>query len=170
MKLGVELGKACAAYMDETFRNLPCKRLQVDEIWNFVYAKQKNVPAAKQGTFGVGDVWTFTCIDADTKLMPAFLVGTRDAGCATEFMQDIASRLVNRVQLTTDGHKKYLSAVEDAFAGSIDFAQLSRSTALLRKAPRCVTARRSASAPRSTRLSGAPIRSTSRPPTSSGRT
>ncbi len=124
MKLGVDLGKACAGYMDETFRNLTCKRLQIDEIWNFVYAKAKNVPAEKKGQFGVGDVWTFTCIDADTKLMPAFLVGTRDAGCATEFLQDIASRLVNRVQLTTDGHKMYLAAVEDAFAGSIDFAQL----------------------------------------------
>jgi IS1 family transposase len=124
MKLGVELGKACAGYQDETFRDLTCKRLQIDEIWNFVYAKAKNVPQDKQGTFGFGDVWTFTCIDADTKLMPAFLVGTRDAGCATEFMQDVASRLVNRVQLTTDGHKMYLSAVEEAFSGSIDFAQL----------------------------------------------
>ncbi|HEY0511487.1 MAG TPA: IS1 family transposase [Thermoanaerobaculia bacterium] len=124
MKLGVDLGKACAGYMDVTFRNLSCKRLQIDEIWNFVYAKAKNVPAEKKGTFGFGDVWTFTCIDADTKLMPAFLVGTRDAGCATEFMQDVASRLVNRVQLTTDGHKMYLNAVEDAFAGAVDFAQL----------------------------------------------
>lgn len=124
MKLGVELGKACAGYQDETFRGLTCKRLQIDEIWNFVYAKAKNVPQSKVGTFGYGDVWTFTCIDADTKLMPAFLVGTRDAGCATEFMQDVASRLVNRVQLTTDGHKMYLSAVEDAFSGQIDFAQL----------------------------------------------
>jgi IS1 family transposase len=124
MRLGVELGKACAGYMDENFRNLTCKRLQIDEIWNFVYAKSKNVPQDKRGTFGYGDVWTFTCIDADTKLMPAFLVGTRDAGCATEFMQDVASRLVNRVQLTTDGLKAYLSAVEDAFSGAIDFAQL----------------------------------------------
>ncbi len=124
MKLGVDLGKACAGYQDEAFRNLTCKRLQIDEIWNFVYAKAKNVPAEKKGQFGVGDVWTFTCIDADTKLMPAFLVGTRDAGCATEFLQDIASRLVNRVQLTTDGHKMYLAAVEDAFSGAIDFAQL----------------------------------------------
>jgi IS1 family transposase len=125
MKLGVELGTACAGYQDEIFRNLTCKRLQIDEIWNFVYAKAKNVPAERAGEFGVGDVWTFTAIDADTKLMPAFLVGTRDAGCATEFMQDIASRLVNRVQLTTDGHKMYLSAVEDAFGGDgIDFAQL----------------------------------------------
>ena len=124
MKLGVDLGKACAAYQDEAFRDLGCKRLQIDEIWNFVYSKAKNAPAAKQGTFGVGDAWTFTCIDADTKLMPVFLVGTRDAGCATEFMQDVASRLVNRVQLTTGGHKMYLSAVEDGFAGAIDFAQL----------------------------------------------
>jgi len=124
MKLGVDLGKACAGYQDATFRNLTCKRLQVDEIWNFVYAKSKNVPADLKGTFGVGDVWTFTAIDADTKLMPCFLVGLRDSGCATEFLQDLASRLVNRVQLTTDGHAMYLSAVEDAFAGSIDFAQL----------------------------------------------
>jgi IS1 family transposase len=124
MKLGVDLGKACAGYQDTAFRNLTCTRLQIDEIWNFVYAKAKNVPAAKAGRFGVGDVWTFTCIDADTKLMPAFLVGSRDAGCATEFLQDVAGRLVNRVQLTTDGHAMYLSAVEDAFGGAIDFAQL----------------------------------------------
>jgi IS1 family transposase len=124
MKLGVDLGKACAGYQDAAFRNLTCKRLQIDEIWNFVYSKAKNVPAAKAGQFGVGDVWTFTCIDADTKLMPAFLVGSRDAGCATEFLQDVAGRLVNRVQLTTDGHAMYLSAVEDAFGGAIDFAQL----------------------------------------------
>jgi IS1 family transposase len=124
MKLGVDLGKACAGYQDATFRNLTCKRLQVDEIWSYVYAKAKNVPAEKRGTFGVGDIWTFTAIDADTKLMPCFLVGSRDAGCATEFLQDLAGRLVNRVQLTTDGHKMYLGAVEDAFGGDIDFAQL----------------------------------------------
>jgi IS1 family transposase len=124
MKLWREIGTACVRYQDATFRNLTCKRLQVDEIWSFVYAKAKNVPQQMAGTFGVGDVWTFTAIDADTKLMPSFLVGLRDAGCATEFMQDLAGRLVNRVQLTTDGHKMYLSAVEDAFAGSIDFAQL----------------------------------------------
>jgi hypothetical protein len=89
-----------------------------------VLAKAKNVPAEKQGTFGIGDVWTFTCIDADTKLVPSFLVGSRDAGCATEFLQDVAGRLSGRVQLTSDGHKMYLSAVEDAFAGAVDFAQL----------------------------------------------
>jgi IS1 family transposase len=124
MKLWREIGEACIRYQDATFRNLTCKRLQVDEIWSFVYAKAKNVPAEMRGTFGVGDVWTFTAIDADTKLMPSFLVGSRDAGCATEFLQDLAGRLVNRVQLTTDGHKMYLGAVEDAFGGDIDFAQL----------------------------------------------
>jgi IS1 family transposase len=124
MKLWREIGEACIRLQDEKLRNLPCKRLQVDEIWAFVYAKAKNVPAELQGTFGVGDVWTFTCIDADTKLVPSFLVGSRDSGCATEFLQDVASRLSGRVQLTTDGHKMYLSAVEDAFAGDIDFAQL----------------------------------------------
>jgi IS1 family transposase len=124
MKLWREIGEACIRYQDTAFRNLTCKRLQVDELWSFVYAKAKNVPAAKAGQFGVGDVWTFTAIDADTKLMPSFLVGSRDAGCATEFMQDLAARLVNRVQLTTDGHAMYLSAVEDAFGGAIDFAQL----------------------------------------------
>jgi hypothetical protein len=105
MKLWREIGMACIRYQDEAFRNLTCKRLQVDEIWSFVYAKAKNVPVEMRGTFGVGDVWTFTAIDADTKLMPSFLVGSRDGGCATEFLQDLASRLVNRVQLTTDGHK-----------------------------------------------------------------
>jgi IS1 family transposase len=124
MKLGLELGEACSRFQDETLRDLTCKCLQVDELWAFVYAKAKNVPAGKVGTFGVGDVWTFTAIDADTKLMPSFLVGSRDAGCATEFMQDLASRLVNRVQLTTDGHKMYLSAVEEGFQGAVDYAQL----------------------------------------------
>ena len=124
MKLWREIGEACIRFQDETLRDLPCKRLQVDEVWSFVYAKAKNVPADKQGEFGVGDVWTFTAIDAETKLIPSFLVGSRDAGSATDFMQDLAGRLVNRVQLTTDGHKMYLSAVEDAFSGDIDFAQL----------------------------------------------
>ncbi|HVT58146.1 MAG TPA: IS1 family transposase [Thermoanaerobaculia bacterium] len=124
MKLWVEMGEACARFQDEILRELPCKRLQVDEVWSFVYAKQKNVPAEKAGEFGYGDVWTFTAIDAETKLIPSFLVGSRDAGSATQFMQDLAGRLANRVQLISDGHKIYLSAVEDAFGGSIDFAQL----------------------------------------------
>jgi IS1 family transposase len=124
MKLWREMGEACIGFQDRELRDLPCKRLQVDEIWSFVYAKAKNVPADKAGVFGYGDVWTFTSVCADTKLMPSFLVGARDAGCATEFMNDLAGRLANRVQLTSDGHKMYLSAVEDAFAGEIDFAQL----------------------------------------------
>jgi len=124
LKLLVELGAVCAAYQNETLRDLPCKRVQVDEIWAFCYAKAKNVPAEKKGTFGFGDVWTFTAIDADTKLVPSFLVGSRDAGCATEFVQDLASRLAGRIQLTSDGHKMYLQAVEDGFGGDVDFAQL----------------------------------------------
>jgi IS1 family transposase len=123
-KLLLDLAKVCAAYSDEKLVNLPCKRLQVDEIWEFCYAKAKNVPAAKQGVFGFGDVWTFVAIDADTKLVPSWLVGSRDVGSATELMQDLVSRLANRVQLTTDGLKAYVSAVEDAFGGAIDFAQL----------------------------------------------
>jgi IS1 family transposase len=124
VKLLVELGAACEAYANEHLRNLPCKRLQVDEIWAFCYAKAKNVPAEKQGKFGYGDVWTFAAIDADTKLIPSWLVGSRDAGCATELMQDLAGRLSGRVQLTTDGLKAYVTAVEDAFGGEVDFAQL----------------------------------------------
>lgn len=124
VKLLVELAGVCQAYADETLRNLPCKRLQVDEIWAFCYSKQKNVPTAKQGIFGYGDVWTFVAIDADSKLVPSWLVGSRDIGSATEVMQDLVGRLANRVQITTDGLKAYLSAVEDAFGGSVDFAQL----------------------------------------------
>jgi IS1 family transposase len=124
LKLGVEVGEACARYQDDTLRNLPCRRLQVDEVWSFVYAKQKNVPQDRLGEFGVGDVWTFTAIDAETKLIPSFLIASRDAGSATELIQDLASRLVNRVQLTTDGHKMYLSAVEEGFHGAVDYAQL----------------------------------------------
>lgn len=125
-KLLVELGGVCAAYQDEAMRNLTCKRLQVDEIWAFVYAKAKNVPDAKRGVFGVGDCWTFVALDADTKLVPTWLVGSRDAGTATEFMQDLAGRLVNRVQLTTDGHGMYANAVLDAFGGAVDYAQLQK--------------------------------------------
>jgi IS1 family transposase len=124
MKLWLDIGEACIKFQDETLRDLTCTRLQVDEIWSFIHAKEKNVQPKHEGEFGYGDVWTFTAIEAKTKLMPSFLVGTRDAGCATEFLQDLAGRLVNRVQLTTDGHKMYLSAVEEAFQGQVDFAQL----------------------------------------------
>src|SRR5712692_8856237 len=103
IKLLAEIGQACAEYQDRVFRNLPCKRIQCDEIWSFRYAKQKNVPADKQGQFGYGDVWTWTALCADTKLVPSWVVGTRDAGTAFEFIHDLAGRLKNRVQLTTDG-------------------------------------------------------------------
>lgn len=125
-KLLVELGAACAAYQSDTLRNLPCKRLQCDEIWSFVGAKDKNVPADKMGQFGVGSVWTWTAIDADTKLCVSFLVSTRDAGAAHEFMSDVAGRLRGRVQLTTDGHRPYLEAVEGAFGADIDYATLTK--------------------------------------------
>ena len=124
VKLLVDLGAACAAYSDRTLRNLPCKRIQCDEIWSFVYAKQKNVPAAKAAPEWAGDVWTWTAIDADTKLVATWLVGSRDLGAATEFIRDLAGRLATRIQLTTDGHKPYVNAVEDAFGADVDFAQL----------------------------------------------
>ena len=120
----VDLGFACARYQDEHMRNLPCKRLQADEIWSFCYSKAKNVPADKIGEFGYGDVWTWTAICADTKLIPTWFVGGRGAGSAWEFMQDLAPRLANRVQLTTDGHKVYVEAVDEAFRGNIDYAML----------------------------------------------
>ena len=125
-KLLRDLGAACARHQDEHLRNLSCRRIQCDEIWSFVYAKQKNVPINKQGQFGYGDVWTWTAIDADTKLVPSWLVGPRDAGAAYTFISDLASRVRHRVQLTTDGHRPYLSAVEDAFGADIDYAQLQK--------------------------------------------
>ena len=107
-------------------RNLKCRRIQCDEIWQFCYAKQKNVPEAKRGQFGYGDVWTWVAIDADTKLIPSWLVGTRDLGSAYTFMHDVADRMSGRVQLTTDGHKVYLEAVESAFYTGIDYAMLQK--------------------------------------------
>jgi len=123
-KLLIELGAACDAYQDENLRNLPCKRIQGDEIWTFVGSKQKNVSPEHEGIFGHGDVWTWVGIDADTKLVPAWMVGYRDEEAATAFMMDLASRLANRVQITTDGHKDYLTAVEEAFGSEVDYSQL----------------------------------------------
>jgi IS1 family transposase len=119
-----DVGEACAEYQDRVFRNLPCKRLQCDEIWSFVYAKDRNVPQELRGKAGIGSVWTWTAIDADTKLVPCWFIGGRDAGAAYEFMTDLADRLASRVQLTTDGHAAYLSAVPSAFGNDIDYAQL----------------------------------------------
>lgn len=123
LKLLPEIGKACAEYQDKVFRNLPCKKIQCDEIWSFCYAKDKNVPDDKKGQFGYGDVWTFTALCADSKLVPSWYIGQRNAKDATIFMEDLAGRLKNRVQLTTDGHKMYLVAVEDAFGNDVDFSQ-----------------------------------------------
>ena len=122
-KLLVDLGLVCAKYQDEHLRNLPCRRVQCDEIWSFVDAKMKNTSGEKLAD-GWGDVWTWTAIDADTKLVPCWMVGQRGLPTAVEFIGDLASRLSHRVQLTTEGHRPYLEAVEEAFGGDIDFAQL----------------------------------------------
>jgi IS1 family transposase len=124
LKFIPEIGAVCDEYQDKAFRNLKCKRIQCDEIWSFCYAKEKNVPEAKRGIFGYGDVWTWVALDADTKLVPSYMVGNRDSENAKLFMEDLAGRLANRVQLTTDGHRVYLTAVEDAFGGDIDYAML----------------------------------------------
>jgi IS1 family transposase len=124
VKLMIDAGKACTAYHDEHVRNLKAKRVQVDEIWSFTYAKQKNVAKAKAAPPNAGDTWTWTAIDADNKLMISWLVGGRDSQYAMVFMDDLRSRLANRVQLTSDGHRAYLEAVEGAFGGDVDYAQL----------------------------------------------
>ncbi len=124
-KLLVDLGNACSEYQDEALRGLACRRLQVDEIWSFCQMKAKT--ARRQGRekeYGDDDVWTFTAICADTKLVPGWLVGSRDAGCANEFCRDLESRLSGRIQLTSDGHSMYLEAVEDAFGAGIDYSML----------------------------------------------
>ncbi len=124
VKLLREVGSACLDYQGRVIHNLPCANIQCDEIWSFCYAKQKNVPEDKQGQFGYGDVWTWTALDANTKLVPSWLVGLRDAVYAQEFMNDLKNRLANRVQITTDGHKVYLTAVEKAFGSEVDYAVL----------------------------------------------
>lgn len=123
-KLMVEAGEACAAYHDETVQDVTASRIQCDEIWSFCYAKAKNVPRAKAAPDGAGDVWTWTALDSDSKMILAYEVGDRSAATAIEFMDDLRARLSNRVQLTTDGHKAYLDAVEGAFGGDVDYAQL----------------------------------------------
>jgi IS1 family transposase len=123
-RLLVSAGTKSADFQDKNLRNLKCRRIQCDEIWQFVYAKEKNVPAEKRGKFGFGSVWTWVAMDSDTKLVPSFTVGNRDGLTAKMFIQDLADRLSNRVQMTTDGLKIYLSAVEDAFGCEIDYAML----------------------------------------------
>lgn len=123
-KLLVDVGTACAEYQDKNLRDLRCKRIQCDEIWSFCYAKQENVAPEKAGVLGDGDVWTWTAIDADSKLVPSWLVGLRNADYAKAFVADLAARLAGRVQLTTDGLKLYVNAVEDALGSEIDYAIL----------------------------------------------
>lgn len=123
-KLLIEAGEACLAIHDENVRGVKASRIQCDEIWSFCYAKQKNVATAKDAPEGAGDVWTWTALDADTKLMVAYFVGDRGGESAMILMDDLRGRLSNRVQLTTDGHKAYLEAVEGAFGADVDYAQL----------------------------------------------
>lgn len=123
-KLLISAGEACAEFHNETVKNVEANRVQCDEIWSFCYAKQKNVKDAISAPEGAGNVWTWTALDADSKLIVSYLVGNRDSGYALEFMDDVKSRLANRVQLTTDGHRAYLEVVEDAFGGDVDYAQL----------------------------------------------
>ncbi len=121
-KLLVDAGTVCASFHDEMVRNVPAKRVQCDEIWSFCYSKAKNVPEHKQGA--AGDLWTWTALDADSKLIVSWLVGGRDSDYAIAFMDDLRTRLANRVQLTTDGHRAYLEAVEGAFGSDVDYAML----------------------------------------------
>jgi len=123
-KLLEDAGHACETFHDAKVRGVKAKRVQCDEIWSFCYAKQKNVSGAKAAPDQAGDIWTWTALEADTKLIVSFLVGGRDAGYAHEFMQDVASRLATRVQITSDGHRAYLDAVEGAFGADVDYAQL----------------------------------------------
>ena len=122
VKLLVDVGEVSAWYQDAVFRNLPCKRIQVDEIWSFVYAKNKNVTDDMQGT--AGDLWTWTSLCADTKLVPCWAVGSRDADTAKEFISDLSLRMNNRIQLTSDGYSMYKDAVEESFGADVDYAML----------------------------------------------
>ena len=123
VKLLVEAGAACSKYQDETIRGVRSQRVQCDEIWSFIGAKEKNTSSEKKAQ-GWGDCWTWTALDADSKLMISWRLGPRDAATACDFMNDVAGRLANRVQLTTDGHRPYLAAVEDAFGGDVDYSML----------------------------------------------
>ncbi|MDB5439363.1 MAG: transposase [Caulobacteraceae bacterium] len=123
-KLLIDAGETCLAMHDDLVRDVKASKIQCDEIWSFCYAKQKNVAAATAAPDGAGDVWTWTAIDAETKLMVSYFVGDRSGESAMVLMDDLRGRLSNRVQLTTDGHKAYLEAVEGAFGGDVDYAQL----------------------------------------------
>ncbi len=148
VKLLADVGSVCAEYQDKTLRNLNCKRIQADEIWSYCYAKAKNVPEDKRGQFGYGDVWTFVAIDSDTKLAVSWFVGLRDAHHARIFLTDVKERLANKVQLTTDGLRAYLDAVDEVFGNDIDYAMLiklygtEKTEAGRYSPPMCIGARR----------------------------
>ncbi len=123
-KLLVEVGTACDLYQNETLRGLMCKRVQCDEIWSFVGKKERSLPRHQRGRDDAGDIWTWTAMDADTKLMVSWLIGKRDTSHGIAFVKDLAGRIANRIQLSTDGHRVYLKAVEEAFGGEIDYAMI----------------------------------------------
>jgi len=123
-KLFVDAARACLDYQDRTLRNLKCRRVQLDEIWSFVYAKQKNVSRAKAAPIDAGDVWTWVAIDAETRLVPSWRIGDRSSETAIAFVDDLTKRLANRVQVTSDGHRAYLEAIEGAFGGDVDYGML----------------------------------------------
>lgn len=123
-KLLIDAGRACLDYQDRVLRDLPCRRIEVDEIWEFVYVKRRNAPRAKNPPPVAGDVWTWVALDPESKLVPSWRIGDRSAETGMEFMHDLAGRLAHRVQLTSDGHGAYLEAVETAFGGNIDYAML----------------------------------------------
>jgi IS1 family transposase len=126
LKLLLDIGEACAGYQDEHLRDLPCKTIEADEIWSFVYSKQKNVPDDLKGMFGIGDVWTWTALDADSKLIVSWYVGGRAFEDCMAFMEDLKSRLAGRIQLTTDGHQAYVAPVGLNFRQDIDWAQIQK--------------------------------------------
>ncbi len=134
-KLLVDAGTACATFHDEKVRKVAAKRVQCDEIWSFTYAKAKNVKGAKAAPDGAGDTWTWTALDSDSKMMLTWWVGDRTRDTAFLFLRDLESRLANRIQLTTDGHGAYLEAVDAAFGGNVDFAQLVKIYRETRAAP-----------------------------------
>ncbi len=141
-RLLVALGEACSEYQDRVLRNLTPTRIECDEIWSFCYAKAKNVPDQYAGVPGYGDVWTWTAIDPDTKLVPAWLVGSREQEDAFAFIADLGSRLANRVQLTTDGHLGYLTAIEKEFGRDVDYAMLIKTFGVVPSSDGSPTARR----------------------------
>ncbi len=166
----VDAGEVCAVFHDEKVRGVKAKRVQCDEIWSFTYAKQKNIAKAKAAPADAGDTWTWTGIEAVSKLIISYMVGGRDSEYAMAFIGDLPSRLANRVQLTTDGHKAYLDAVEDAFGADVDYAQLVK---LFGASPESAKGRYSpaeCTGIKKLRIEGSPIRSTSARLLSSGTT